>query len=49
MIHVKRPMVLIGSRKAFAMAVTNSVLEPRYSLLLERLKTLLDKGGRVPL
>ncbi len=48
MTRAKRLMVLIGSRKAISMAVTNFVLEPRHSLLLDRLKASLDNGRRPP-
>jgi exodeoxyribonuclease V alpha subunit len=38
MTRAKRLMVLVGSKKAVSMAVRNSVREPRYSLLYEKLK-----------
>lgn len=37
--RAKKLMVLIGSRKAVSMAVRNAVREPRYSLLLDKLKS----------
>lgn len=45
MTRAKRLMVLIGSRKAVSMAVTNFVKEPRHSLLLERIETAFRKTG----
>lgn len=36
--RAKRLMVLVGSRKAVSMAIRNAVREPRYSMLLEKLK-----------
>ncbi len=38
MTRAKKLLVLIGSRKAVAMAVKNARLEPRFSMLLARLK-----------
>jgi len=46
MTRARRLMVLIGSRKAVSMAVGNFVLEPRHSLLLERLKASIDSQRR---
>ncbi len=38
MTRAKRLMILVGSKKAVSMAVQNTVREPRYSLLYEKLK-----------
>ncbi len=38
MTRAKKLMILVGSKKAVSMAVRNSVREPRYSLLLQKLK-----------
>ena len=37
--RAKKLMILVGSRKAVSMAVRNAVREPRYSLLLDKLKS----------
>ncbi len=47
MTRAKRLMVLIGSKKAISMAVTNFVREPRHSLLLERLETAFRQLRRI--
>lgn len=41
--RAKQLMILIGSQKAVSMAVRNSVREPRYSLLNERLRASFGK------
>ncbi len=43
MTRAKKLLVIIGSRKALGMAVNNTRLEPRYSMLLERLKKTGEK------
>lgn len=43
MTRAKRLMILIGSKKAISMAVTNYVREPRHSLLLERIVSAFAK------
>ncbi len=45
MTRAKRLMILIGSEKAVGMAVRNSVREPRYSLLNERLADAFRREG----
>lgn len=40
MTRARKLLILIGSRKAIGMAVRNSAEEPRYSMLIERLKKL---------
>ena len=45
MTRARRLMILVGSRKALSMAVRNSVREPRFTLLRERL--LRAAGGGV--
>ncbi|OGV48979.1 MAG: hypothetical protein A2X49_16415 [Lentisphaerae bacterium GWF2_52_8] len=45
MTRARRLLVLIGSRKAVAMAVRNASLAPRYSQLLQRLKLLNLPGN----
>lgn len=39
MTRAKRLLILIGSKKAISMAVNNSHQKPRYSMLIERLKS----------
>lgn len=47
MTRAKRLMILVGSEKAVGMAVRNSIREPRYSLLNERLDEAFEReGGR---
>lgn len=45
MTRAKRLMVLVGSEKAVGMAVRNSIREPRYSLLNERLADAFRAEG----
>ena len=45
MTRAKRLMILVASEKAVSMAVRNAVLEPRYSLLRERLAEAFHAGG----
>ena len=45
MTRAKRLMILVGSEKAVSMAVRNSVREPRYSLLNERLADAFRTEG----
>ena len=48
MTRAKKLMILIGSAKAVSMAVHNAVKEPRFSLLLPRLREIFHKisGGK---
>jgi len=41
MTRAKKLLILIGSRRAVAMAVNNSRLEPRFTRLKERIAELL--------
>ncbi len=45
MTRAKRLMILVGSEKAVGMAVRNSIREPRYSLLNERLEEAFGREG----
>ncbi len=45
MTRAKKLMILVGSQKALSMAVGNSVREPRFTLLCERLKECMGRNA----
>ena len=45
MTRAKKLMILVGSQKALSMAVRNSVREPRFTLLGERLKEMTGRNS----
>lgn len=46
MTRARKLLIFIGSRKAVSMAVSNASVQPRYTLLLERIKSVMAGNGR---